>query len=91
MIKTKMDLMKIRYTRLIEDPFPEHTEYQHFQSMVSNLSILDKIMGWSTNSSDYPMKSPEHISIHAAYQMGYDKAYKEIEDALNDVAISGAW
>lgn len=72
MIKTKLDVMRIRYTQLITDPFPEHSFYQ---SISQQFTKLEKLFGWVP-------KAPEPISIHKAYKMGYDKAYKEIEAAL---------
>jgi hypothetical protein len=74
MIKTKMDLMRIRHTRLITDPFPEHTEYESIKSQLGAFFGL-----WKKE-----IRKPEEISIHKAYHMGYEQAYKEIEAALKE-------
>jgi hypothetical protein len=72
MIKDYMDLLKIRHSRLIDDPFPEHSFYE---SIKDEFSIFEHLFGMVPDA-------PKEISIHKAYKMGYDKAYKEIEEAL---------
>lgn len=77
MIKDKMDVMRIKHSRIITDPFPEHTNYQMTISFISQWkSIFTKWM----KKDDIPR--PEEISIWKAYRLGYEKAYKEIEDSL---------
>lgn len=72
MIKDRMDLLAIKHNRIIQDPFPEHSEYQAIKLQLGPF--------WSKWVRDIP--KPEEISIHKAYRLGYEKAYKEIEDAL---------
>lgn len=68
----KMKIMRIRHTRIIKDPFPEHTDYSLNKK---SLSLIDKIFGLS-----FFIEAPEEINIWKAYMMGYEKAYQEILD-----------
>lgn len=78
---TKDELMSIRYTRLIEDPFPEHTAYQMTMQMLDEMrSPLERLL--RIKFSDHHIPKPESVSIHAAWRMGYEKAYSEIEQHL---------
>jgi hypothetical protein len=82
MIKDRMDLMSTRHTRLIEDPFPEHSAYNAVKQMLDeNRSPLERL--FRMKFPDIGIPKPEAISIWAAYRKGYDKAYAEIEARLD--------
>ena len=59
----------IRYSQVFKDPFPDHSGFYKYDT-------LWRFFGVRKNE-------PEEVSIWAAYQMGYDKAYKEIEESLS--------
>ena len=76
MIKNVWDLKRIRHSRVIEDPFPEHSSYQMLIQSV-HTSTFEKLFGKSVS-----IPKPDDISIHKAYRLGYEQAYREIEAAL---------
>lgn len=82
-IKSTADLFKIKYTRLIEDPFPDHTRYETFikdeRSVTNFFLCLFRIKP--------KLKRPTQISIHEAYRLGYEKAYSEIAETLPKVDL----
>jgi hypothetical protein len=53
----------------IQDPFPEHTEYNEF---LKQFSKIDRMLGLIPDH-----KKPKDISIWEAYQMGYEAAKRE--------------
>ncbi len=59
----------IRFSQVIEDPFPEHSDYSRHSPLYSLFGI--------------GMGKPEEISIWKAYRMGYEKAYEELEKGLS--------
>lgn len=70
-------IQMIRHTRVIKDPFPEHSSHQSLVEFVnSNLTLWQKVFG------KHLPPPPPPVNIHAAYQMGYDKAYNEIISEL---------
>lgn len=77
MIKGKLDLMSIKHSRIIEDPFPELTvESQNIEmenSLASFFSFGKKIL----DKSSWP-------NPWKAYRLGYEKAYSEIEATLSE-------
>lgn len=75
MIKDLSDLLVIRHSQIIKDPFPAHTEYGW---KYDAMSAINKFFGVKAD-----LETPEDISIWKAYQMGYDQAYKEIETSLH--------
>lgn len=75
MIKTKHDLMMIKHSRVITDPFPEHTDYKFFQAMRNKVQKF-------LNLNPFNLERPKHISIHEAWVIGYNKAYAEIAATL---------
>lgn len=78
-ILIKDKIYQIRYSQIISDPFPEHTQYQ---STVSSLSKLGQFFDFTPTTP-----KPDEVSIWKAYQMGYDKAYAEIVAAIGDKEI----
>lgn len=62
----------VRHTQIIEDPFPEETEAQR------NKNLRFFRYAWK-----HIFKEEKQISIHAAYRMGYLKAYTEIKQNLS--------
>lgn len=74
----EMKILAIKYNRLIEDPFPEYSDHE------SEIAMLRKITKHRFFSffKQPEVPNPHQISIHAAYQMGYEKAYKEVIEGL---------
>lgn len=70
-------LRRVRFAKIISDPFPEHTQYEVTMQMLGPIERFFGIFGKD-------VEKPKHISIHEAYQKGYNQAYKEIEAALGD-------
>lgn len=72
---TKEELMNIKHSQVITDPFPNHTQYSRDQITMRKPNFI-KWFGKKEASK------PREISIWEAYRMGYEKAYKEIEERL---------
>jgi len=79
------ELSRIRHSRLIGDPFPEHSAYEnkYSEENIKNLPYDEKIL---MSIFGKPVK-PEEISIWKAYRMGYDKAYADIKTAIGNKEI----
>jgi hypothetical protein len=67
---TTDEIRRVRYTQLITDPFPEHTSYEMLKR---GSGVIERVLGYPGLPSP-----PEPISIWAAYQKGYEKAYAEM-------------
>lgn len=69
-------LSKVKYQYVIEDPFPDHTNYQ------SIVGMLDKACSFF-DLNKVKVEIPEPISIWKAYRMGEQAAIKRLEEALS--------
>lgn len=82
MIRDRMDLQRIRHSRRITDPFPEHSQHEAILRMLEqNRGAMRSLFGWVRVRMP---EAPRPVSIWEAYRLGYDQAYREIEDALSE-------
>jgi hypothetical protein len=84
---TKGELRRIKCTQPIKDPFPEYTSYN------TNMSWWDHFCSLFGGILPMP-EEPEHISIHKAYNMGYDRAFEIVEAYCNPdyrAVYEGEW
>lgn len=66
----KLDVLSIKHSRIIEDPFPEWT----MQETLRVGDMVEKII----DLLGLERKQEGRVSIWKAYRMGYEKAYGEI-------------
>ncbi len=69
---SELDILAIKYSRIIEDPFPLHSEYAR------DMETLGRAEKYFGNLFSDGLVRPPDVSIWAAYKMGYDKAYEEV-------------
>lgn len=77
MIKSKLDLMSIKHSRIIEDPFPELTADSQNIETENSLSSFFGFGKKILDKSSWP-------NPWKAYRLGYEKAYNEIESAISE-------
>lgn len=83
MIESKMDLLAIRNSGIIRDPFPEHSAYEMTMKLLEeNESFIGKLFGLGNWINRKIIPKPKPINIHDAYMRGYNQAYAEIQDAI---------
>lgn len=71
----KWDILSVKHSRLIEDPFPELTEEERLVNIENSMSPFFQTKKKEVDKSKYP-------SPWTAYRMGYEKAYEEILAAI---------
>lgn len=81
MSELKQKILNIRYSRIISDPFPEHSDYERC------IDYLKRTRGFWGGifkflEPNLP-KTPKEISIWEAYKKGYDKAYSEVIERID--------
>lgn len=77
-IKDKLKFIK--NSRIIEDPFPEHSQYEMYSGMLAGMKRKKGLFNGFFSIAKGLVVEPDPISTWKAYRMGYEKAYQEIEE-----------
>lgn len=78
---TTDEVRRVKYSQVIKDPFPEHSTYEMLKR---SCGAIERVLGYPSLPP-----APEPVSIWAAYQKGYEKAYEEMLAAADLVVLSG--